>query len=204
VPLIEAIQQLRATGWKGLPEITVGPQGEWSPAQAGALAKAGKWPERRQFAMGSFELAEFFGELAQEVVSSLAGPGRAEGVPRKELPGLEIAGVSSLAPQPPVAGEQGPFWFNVNAELVIYGATEPDARLAVGGREIRLRPDGTFSCRFSLPDGKYSLRIRAVSADGAHSRSAELEFRRGTQFDGSVGQHPQDPNLKPPTEANFG
>ena len=45
------------------------------------------------------------------------------------------------------------FWFNVNAELIIYGATEPTARVTLGGHEIKLRPDGTFSYRFSLPDG---------------------------------------------------
>ncbi len=58
------------------------------------------------------------------------------------------------------------FWFNVNAELIIYGATEPNAKVTLGGHEIKLRSDGTFSFRFALPDGKYDLPAVAVSADG--------------------------------------
>src|SRR5688500_20153543 len=34
------------------------------------------------------------------------------------------------------------FWFKINAELIIYGATEPDAKVAIADRPIKLRPDG--------------------------------------------------------------
>jgi len=41
-------------------------------------------------------------------------------------------------------GEESPqvkaFWFNVNAELIIYGATQPDARVTIGGQPVELRP----------------------------------------------------------------
>ncbi|MEI9864388.1 MAG: hypothetical protein WDN00_07490 [Limisphaerales bacterium] len=46
------------------------------------------------------------------------------------------------------------FWFNVNAELIIYGATEPNAKVTLGGHEIKLRSDGTSVSVFALPDGK--------------------------------------------------
>ena len=91
------------------------------------------------------------------------------------------------------------FWFNVNAELIIYGATEPDAKVSIGGQNISLRPDGTFSYRFALPDGEYELPLTAVSGDDAEARHADLRFRRHTEVVGDVGQHPQDPALKPPT-----
>jgi len=91
------------------------------------------------------------------------------------------------------------FWFNVNAELIVYGATEPDASVTVGGRPVTLRPDGTFSCRFALPDGEYELSVVAVSADRADARAAELKFRRATVRRGEVGTQPGDPHLKPPT-----
>ena len=90
------------------------------------------------------------------------------------------------------------FWFNVNAELIVYGATEPGAKVTLGGHEIKLRPDGTFSYRFALPDGKYELPAIAISADGTDGRSAELKFARETNYLGNVGTHPQDPSLKPP------
>ena len=94
------------------------------------------------------------------------------------------------------------FWFNVNAELIIYGATEADATVTIGGRKIQLRPDGTFSYRFSLPDGQYALPAVATSADGTDSRSAALKFSRDTQYRGDVKAHPQDPALKIPSPAN--
>lgn len=57
------------------------------------------------------------------------------------------------------------FWLVVNTELIVYGATEPDAKVSVCGKEINLRPDGTFSLRFSLPDGEQVIPVEAVSAD---------------------------------------
>jgi hypothetical protein len=58
------------------------------------------------------------------------------------------------------------FWFRLGAELIIYGATEPDARVTLQGRPIQLRPDGTFTVRFELPDGKQVIPVVAESADG--------------------------------------
>ena len=62
------------------------------------------------------------------------------------------------------------FWFIVNTELIVYGATEPDAKVTVQGKEIKLRPDGTFSLRFFLPDGKQVIPVHATSADGIDER----------------------------------
>ena len=61
-----------------------------------------------------------------------------------------------------------------------------------------VRKDGSFSFRFALPDGNYSLPARATSADGDDTRAAHLEFRRSTQYEGEVETHPQDPTLRPP------
>jgi uncharacterized protein len=94
------------------------------------------------------------------------------------------------------------FWFNVNAELIVYGATEPDAEVRIGGRKISLRPDGSFSYRFALPDGNYELPAIAVSADREDARSARLEFSRNTEYRGEVQAHPQDEALKTPHPAN--
>jgi hypothetical protein len=85
---------------------------------------------------------------------------------------------------------------------VLYGATEPDAQVSIGGREINLRPDGTFSYRFALPDGQYDLLVKALSADEEDGRLADLHFGRDTQFRGEVGAHPQDGHLKVPSVAN--
>ncbi len=57
------------------------------------------------------------------------------------------------------------FWYYLDAELIVYGATEPDAKVTLQGRPVQLRPDGTFSARFALPDGKQEIPVTFVSAD---------------------------------------
>jgi hypothetical protein len=60
-------------------------------------------------------------------------------------------------------------------------ATEPDARVTFQGRPIPLNPDGTFSFRFALPDGKQNFPIHATNADGDLSRSIEFVVSRETR-----------------------
>lgn len=63
------------------------------------------------------------------------------------------------------------FWLVVNTELIVYGSTEPDAKLTVKGQPVQLRQDGSFSLRFFLPDGKQVIPVVAVSSDGEQARS---------------------------------
>lgn len=73
-----------------------------------------------------------------------------------------ITSVSSPAKRLP---KERKFWMVVNTELIVYGATEPDAKVTVQGKEIKLRPDGTFTLRFALPDGKQVIPVSGTSAD---------------------------------------
>lgn len=115
---------------------------------------------------------------------------------------LSISPISSLempeAVGPGLPGQERGFWFKVNAELTIYGSTEQDAHLFIGNRPVPLRADGSFSFRFALPDGVYSLPIEAWSAGGAESRQAEMVFSRLTRTKGEVAAHPHPPGLRPP------
>lgn len=63
------------------------------------------------------------------------------------------------------------FWLAVNTELIVYGATEADAKLTVAGKPVQLRPDGTFSLRFALPDGKQVIPVEASSKDGVDEKT---------------------------------
>jgi uncharacterized protein len=126
-------------------------------------------------------------------------------------PGAVPVQVSSLAMSQPqaassefgqVPSSERQFWLMVNAELVIYGATDPSASVTIGERRIRLRPDGTFTYRFALPDGNYELPITAASVDDER-RHVELSFSRNTVSHGEVGKHPQDPALRPPAVENL-
>jgi hypothetical protein len=193
--LVEVIAQLRAAGFTDLPLLTPPPETAWTPAQEQALAAVTRRDETRRVWVGSLDLTEMARERLGMSSAALAGPPPRAGQPAApaELP----AGISSgVVPSPPPAARS--FWFNVNAELVIYGATEPDATLIVAGRRVKLRPDGTFSLRFALPDGEYALAAEALSATGDDTRRAELEFRRRTAYRGDVGATPADPALKSP------
>jgi uncharacterized protein len=191
IPLAEVLRQLRASGYH-IPPST---EGEWSPEQERALGTIITMDRVRRVWIGSLEITELIRRKMQQELSSMA----AAQFSLPTSPGGAITSVSS-----PFGGAERKkgFWFNVNAELIIYGATEPDAQVTIGGREIKLRLDGTFSFRFALPDGSYELPAMAVSADKTDGRSAELKFSRNTRYRGEVGAHPQDPQLKAPLADN--
>jgi hypothetical protein len=192
LPLAQAVEELRRNGHPELPRVTASSPSPfpaaWTPQQEQALAKIINIDNVRRVWMGSLEITELIRRKLSHEISSL---------------GVSSFGVSSLSS--PFGGMEKAkgFWFNVNAELIIYGATEPNAKVTLGGHEIKLRSDGTFSFRFALPDGKYDLPAVAVSADGDDARAADLKFSRQTEYLGDVGAHPQDPSLKAPLPENL-
>ena len=185
LPLAQAVEELRRHGHPELPRAKGTPVSAWTPQQEQALAKVVNIDEVRRVWMGSLEITELIRRRLAHEISSLG-----------------VSSLSSLSSPFGGAGQPKGFWFNVNAELIIYGATEPAAKVTLGGHEIKLRSDGSFSYRFALPDGKYDLPAVAVSADGADARAANLKFSRETEYLGDVGAHPQDPALKPPLAEN--
>jgi len=210
IPLAQAIEELRRHGHPDLPRLmpgavaafnsaTVppssipGPTRAWTPQQEQALSKIINIDQSRRIWMGSLEITEL---IRRRLSQDVASPTTAYGISSLGL-------ISPTSPFGGAGGEKGKgFWFNVNAELIIYGATEPNAKVTLGGHEIKLRSDGTFSYRFALPDGKYDLPAVAVSASGDDARAADLKFVRETQYLGDVGATPQDPALKAPLADN--
>jgi len=111
----------------------------------------------------------------------------------------ESAPVPGSVPVPPPAPPGPPgFWFKVHAELVLHGSTEPGASVTIAGHPVRLRDDGSFTFRFSLPNGSFDLPVEAVKADGSDRRAAHLTVSRQTVERGDVGVHPIEPSLRPP------
>ena len=190
--LAHALEELRLAGHPLLPSVTEGGEAQpWTPEQEHALAEVISMKQVGRVTVGSMDITELVQRGLQEnfssIIAALAGPG----------------GVSSISsPQGGAPASPGGFWFNLNAELIVYGATEPTASVTIGGRPVKLRPDGSFSYRFALPDGQYELPVTAVSADGTEARHADLKFSRATDIVGDVGQHPQDPALKTPLPEN--
>jgi uncharacterized protein len=90
------------------------------------------------------------------------------------MSGVGMSGIGMEAHQP------RQFWLIADAELIVYGATEPDAAVSIGGRPIKLNPDGTFRFHMSFQDGLIDYPIVAVAADGEQQRSVHMKFERET------------------------
>lgn len=93
--------------------------------------------------------------------------------------GLFSSGISSS----PVKKEikERSFWMKVDCELIVYGATEPDAEVTVQGVPVKLRQDGTFTLRYYLPDGKQVIPVKATSADKLENRTITPTVIRETK-----------------------
>ena len=91
------------------------------------------------------------------------------------MSGVGMSGVGFAAPMRPRQ-----FWLVADAELIVYGATEPDATVYVGGQPIKLNADGTFRFQMSFQDGLIDYPIFAVAADGEQNRAVHMKFERET------------------------
>ncbi len=78
-------------------------------------------------------------------------------------------------------GKKREFHFELDAELIVFGATEPDAHVTLQGDPVRLRPDGTFTVRFSLPNCRQVIPAVASSANGLEQRTVVLAVERNTK-----------------------
>jgi hypothetical protein len=82
---------------------------------------------------------------------------------------------------PGAAAPKQDFRFHIDTELIVHGVTRPDARVTLRGEPVRLRPDGSFAVRFSLPDHRHVLPVVANSGDGAEQRTIVLAIDRNTK-----------------------
>ncbi|MFO0799565.1 MAG: DUF4912 domain-containing protein [Gemmataceae bacterium] len=73
------------------------------------------------------------------------------------------------------------FQFEIDAELIVYGKTDPAAHCTLQNEPVKLRPDGTFTMRFSLPDSRQIIPAVATSADGGEERTIVLAVERNTK-----------------------
>jgi hypothetical protein len=94
---------------------------------------------------------------------------------------LASPGITSAASPVKKRLKEKKFWLVVDCELIVYGATEPDAQVTVQGKPIRLRQDGTFTLRYALPDGKQVIPVKAVSADKIEERTITPTVTRETK-----------------------
>ncbi len=87
-------------------------------------------------------------------------------------------------------GEQRELNFEVDTELIVHGATDPDAHVTLRGEPVHLRSDGTFAVRFALPNRRHVLPVVASSGDGVEQRTIVLAVDRNTKVMESVIRDP--------------
>lgn len=77
---------------------------------------------------------------------------------------------------------QKDFQFEVDCEMILFGSTKPGAHVALAGEPVKLRPDGSFTIRLSLPDKRQVLPVVASSSDGAEQRTIVIAVERNTKI----------------------
>ncbi len=94
--------------------------------------------------------------------------------------GRNESGIGGIAPR------ERSFWLVADAELIVYGSTDPAARLTIGGEEVPLSKDGTFRLQVPFRDGQQKYPITAISSDGEQKRNITLNFERNTPEDNTI------------------
>jgi uncharacterized protein len=84
------------------------------------------------------------------------------------------------------------FAFHVDAELIVYGQTRPDAYVTLAGQPVKLRSDGTFTVRRAMPERREVLPVVAGSGDGLEQRTVILAIERNTKIMEPVHREPTD------------
>ena len=131
--------------------------------QRPAAVRSRAEPVHRSAAAGqisTLDLRELFEERLRRPLSSVS------------IQSLGIGGLPGLGRK---------FHFEIDAELIVYGTTEPNAQVTLQGEPVQLRPDGTFTVRFSLPDSRQIIPAVAASPDGVEERTIVLAVERNTK-----------------------
>ena len=69
----------------------------------------------------------------------------------------------------------------VDCEMIVFGATEPDAYVTLEGEPVKLRPDGSFTVRLKMLNKRQVIPIVAESSDGLELRTTILAVERNTK-----------------------
>lgn len=176
-----APEPVRAAPPAGAPEgARAGAPAEAAGAEARGGAAGGPAPHEAAYEVSGGARAGFAGSVPWSArgPAGVPGPGGVPGSPWGSAQPLPARGEEA-------AGERS-FWLIADAELIVFGATDPKATVTVGGQKIRLRDDGTFSVRMAFPDGKITMPIVAIAEDGEQRRGMVMRFERATGPDEPV------------------
>jgi hypothetical protein len=195
--LIEALARIAG---EGRIEFRAGKAPTWTDEQKRLLAVLLGDTLIDRLGLGSEEIDQLLRKQLQQKLHSESASGLSGAVFETLGPTTTslFSGIgASWSAQPFSVRRERGFFMHVNAEIIFYGGTHPDATVWVDGQEIKLAPDGTFRYHFTLPDGDFAIPIVAQSPDKMEKRSATLSFVRGTSRVGEVGSTGQPGELKP-------
>jgi hypothetical protein len=71
--------------------------------------------------------------------------------------------------------------FSLDADMVVYGSTDPSAYVTIGGEPVKLHPDGSFTARLKMPDRRQVIPVIASSRDGVEEHTIVLAVERNTK-----------------------
>jgi hypothetical protein len=124
---------------------------------------------------------EYIGKGSLDIAKSLAQRWEMLRSIFSRVTSFGVSSISSQVFQKEEQQKEKGFWLVADCELVVYGATQSDAKLYIGDRLIKLNPDGTFALRYALPDGDTNIPIKAISADGSMERGISIKVTRETK-----------------------
>jgi len=105
----------------------------------------------------------------------------------RALPTAKLGNGHGSTTKPAPAGENDeielppPVELRLHAELIVHGSTDPHAELKLLGDRIPVSRDGTFSHRFSLPDGRQVIDAVVTTRNGCHQRTIVMGIERNTK-----------------------
>jgi hypothetical protein len=73
------------------------------------------------------------------------------------------------------------FSIEIDTEMIVYGSTQPDAHVMLGGEPVNINTDGTFTIRLSMQDGRKVLPVISSSGDGTKQQTVILAVERNTK-----------------------
>ncbi|MDB6155720.1 MAG: Rho termination factor, N-terminal domain protein [Chthoniobacteraceae bacterium] len=206
--LLEAVSRITGEGREIA--FAAGTAPNWTESQRALLAALLGNSLVDRIGLGSEEIDQLLrkqlteklqSESASELAAKFYERGGGAGGESSLFSGALFSGVTSWgaswSAQPFSVRRERGFFMHVNAEIVFYGGTHPDATVWIEGKPIKLSPDGTFRYHFTLPDGDFVIPIVAESPDKVEQRSATLSFTRGTARAGDVGSTGQPAQLSP-------
>ena len=118
---------------------------------------------------GAFEVAGNDGELQRLFEERLKRP--------MGSPMITKFGVGAEA----VIERERDFSIEIDTEMIVYGATQPDAHVMLGGEPVNINSDGTFTIRLSMQDGRKVLPVISSSGDGTKQQTVILAVERNTK-----------------------